>query len=170
MKNAIINAALVAGAICLSSNLHAQEMQQAEQAATEKATKNSNQNILNGAWSILLDKHGCLHIVDKDSHSIRMIEGVGPAIQKSNGSVFNSPATYPVRLYVDKAGDLHIDDVSVYTTSSQQPIRIYSPDRNSFGDPDRPENTNEATAQIVHQTAKPKQKVVHENQTSDQKM
>ena len=156
MKNAFVNAALVAGTICMNTNLHAQESTQAEQVATENAKRSYVPTVLDGTWSISLDKTGSLHVLDKNNKAVRVVEGVGPAIQKSNGSVFNSPATYPIRLTIDKAGDLHIDDISVYATSSKLSPRALAQQYTSYGDPDMFDAMNSETVQMVHVYTKQK--------------
>jgi hypothetical protein len=152
MKNTIVSSALIAGAICLNVNLHAQEkaaMQGNSTANTEKVKSQETQTVLSGSWSLSFDGAGSLHIFDKNNATIRVIEGVGAAVQQSNGSVFNSPSTYPVKLSVDMAGDLHIVDQSAYAATGASPVRLLLQNDNSFNDPDMPKATSRTTDMVV---------------------
>ncbi len=152
MKNSIVNAALVASTICLGGNLNAQELNIAEQKNTANATntrKADDHAVLNGNWSISFDGAGNLHVFDKNNNAVRIVEGVGAAVGKSNGSVFNSPATYPVKLSVDQAGDLHIIDVSVYAAADKQQVTVLPHEHNGFSDPDETPAAERAMQQMV---------------------
>jgi len=156
MKNSVIKAALVAGTLCITVNAHAQEVSKVtggNQPSTSKDAKAANHTVLNGNWSVLINPEGKLCIYDKDDNIVRVIEG-GLAAYNENGTIFNSAATYPFMLSVDKIGNLHIIDLTGIAAADKTNNRLLSLENSSFSDPDLPGISGANDAQYASLTPK----------------
>ncbi len=157
MKNSILNASLVAGAICLSVNVNAQDATHEVSANSQPATNAAAaQTVLNGNWSIATDATGKLFIADKDAKIVKVLDGKGMTDPTKKTIMFNSPFTYPVTLTVDKSGDLHIVDNTSVVSTNKAAVELLAHDTNGFSDPDVPSIAGQKSTQLVSVNKKTK--------------
>lgn len=120
MKNSVLKVALVAGTLCMNVNTNAQEHSHGtggNQPKSSKDAKAASHTVLSGNWSVIINPEGKLCVYDKNDNIIKVIDG-GMAAYNENGSIFNSAATYPYMLSVDKIGNLHIMDMTGVATTN----------------------------------------------------
>jgi hypothetical protein len=150
MKNTFFKVALIAMAIGSYNNAQAQAARAIKgdfNISCSATTSNTGQTVLDGAWGITTDKAGNLVITDKDNTVVRMVADGGKTVIAEQGSV--SSANYPFALVVDKCGNLHITDNTIYSGGGKQTPAVLLNDQSTWGDPDMPSNTGFGSAPVA---------------------
>ena len=137
MKKIFLNAALIALTIGFNSNSQAQVATAiaGENTASTITTSKTGETVLDGVWGVANDKAGNLVITDKNNSVVRMIAGAGKVVISENGRI-NCP-NCPFSMIVDKAGNLHIADNTIYSGAAAHAPVLLAHETNNWGDPDR---------------------------------
>jgi sugar lactone lactonase YvrE len=154
MKNKILNLALVAIATCVACNGQAQPTRAIKGSYEISCTPNTNtsQTVLDGAWGITTDRAGNLVISDKNNNVVRMIEDGGTTVV-ADKSTPNSISNYPIGLTVDKCGNLHITDNTIYSTpNAPKPALLPIAINTTWGDPDMSAQTKPEAMAVAKNT------------------
>ena len=139
MKKSILNIALVAVATCIACKGQAQPTRAitGNYEISCTATSSTCQTVLDGAWGITTDRAGNLVISDKNSNVVHMIADGGTTVVADKATE-NNITNYPISLVVDKCGNLHITDNTIYSSPNAPKPALLPIASSTWGDPDMP--------------------------------
>ena len=137
MKRTILNIVLVALAAGTGDKTYAQMVRTIVgdySISCKNVANKPGETIVEGAWGMTTDKSGNLVITDKNNTVVRMLADAGKIVIGDKGLVSN--ANYPFNLVVDKCGNLHITDNTIYLRATAQAPTILPHETSSWSDPD----------------------------------
>ena len=138
MKSIILNAALIAMAIVSSGKAEAQVVRtiKGDNSVSCSAAATTGQTVVTGAWGISTNQSGSLVITDKDNNVVRMVADGGQTTIAGNGAQGADKVSYPFSLVVDKCGNLHITDNTIYSGVKANTPVVLAHEANSWSDPE----------------------------------